>query len=131
VKAFETDVRTALGAVFDPCSVNANAALSIVDMGMVTSIVTDDAGFVAVKIRPTSIMCTLIASVLEAAEKAILAVPGAKEIDVRIDTESEWSESEMTAEGRRLLRERRDQSRLAVPIHPQQWKGRLRPARPI
>lgn len=122
----EEKVRRALAAVFDPCSVAANAPLSILDMGMVTSLEVGEDGGVSIAIRATTLMCTLIACIGEAVEKAIREVPGVTVVEVRIDgAASDWTEASMTEAGRRILAERRRRSLEISPVRPQAWRDRL------
>ena len=117
----EERVREALHEIFDPCSVAAKSPLSIVDMGLVTHVdVVGDA--VSVAIRPTNRGCTLMPSIMEAAEEALRALPGVGQVSLLVDAEKSWSPDQISERGQRLLSERRAQSRIAVPIEPQQWK---------
>lgn len=82
--------------------------------------VTDD-GAVVVAIRTTTPMCTLIGSLLQAAEEQIFAVAGVTCVDVRADPSLGWTERDMTAQGPATLQLRRAVSRAEVPIVRRQW----------
>jgi metal-sulfur cluster biosynthetic enzyme len=120
-------VREALKAVYDPCSVAMAAPISVADMGIVTRLDVDPQGHVEIELRPTSPMCTLIGSIMQAVEEETLKVIGVTTVVVTIETSKLWSEAEMSPEGRRRLEERRGRSRLEVPVERQEWKHR--PAR--
>jgi metal-sulfur cluster biosynthetic enzyme len=126
--ALEDRVRAALHRVFDPCSVNAGAPVSIVDMGLVVSVDAEAGGAVSIALRPTTPTCTLVGSFMEAAEKTALAVPGVTSARVRIDMRLGWTPAEMSPTGRATLEARRHASRARVPVRPQEWKQRVKEA---
>ena len=117
-------VREALQAVFDPCSVNVGAPISVADMGMVTRLDLNADGVVDIELRPTSPMCTLIGSIMQGVEEKVGGVAGVTSVVVTINIRSPWSEADMTSQGRHKLEARRNRSRLEVPVEPQQWKRR-------
>lgn len=117
----EEAVREALGSVFDPCSVASKSPLSIIDMGLVTSISVENST-VSVAIRPTNRGCTLMPSIMEAAEQALSSLPGVGRLQLTVDAVTSWSPDEISEAGQHMLAERRARSRIAVPIQPQQWK---------
>ena len=122
----EEDVRAALGRVYDPCSVVAQSPLSIIDMGLLVDLNTTPEGDVTVVIRPTSAMCTLIASIMQAVDEAVAAVPGVASVTTRIDNSGRWSEEVMTEAGRAALAARRERSRREVPVKFREWETRPR-----
>jgi len=128
VTPLETRVRSALGNVYDPCSVVAKAPLSVVDMGLLVDLQFAPGGEVTVVLRPTSAMCTLIASIMQAVDEQVAAVPGVTSVAVRIDNASRWSEEVMTEAGRASLAARRARSRQEVPVKFREWETRRRPA---
>ena len=117
-------VESALAAVHDPCSVQANAPLSIVEMGLVTEIELEKAGHVRISLRPTSPWCTLIGSLMHAIEDRVRRVDGVTEVTVEIDRETTWSEADLTQEGRRILHDARERARATFPVRPRQWQRR-------
>ena len=117
-------VEMALAAVYDPCSVRANAPLNILNMGLVTGIDISSRGGVCVKLRPTSPWCTLIACIMQSIEDEVRKLDGVNAVAVEIDNSSLWSEASLTDEGRRILRETRRRSRAIVPIRKRQWQDR-------
>ncbi|MES1263418.1 MAG: iron-sulfur cluster assembly protein, partial [Peristeroidobacter soli] len=78
-------VEAALAEVYDPCSVQANAALSIADMGLVTGLDIEPDGAVRVRIRATSPWCTMIGSIMQGVETKVGAVAGVSTVTVEIE----------------------------------------------
>ena len=115
-------IESALATVYDPCSVQANAPLSVVNMGLVTRIELEAEGAVRVWLRPTSPWCTMLGSFMQAIEDQVRRVDGVTDVTVEIDRGSTWSEADLTPEGRRILRDTRERSRAAVPVRPRQWQ---------
>jgi len=122
----ETDVIAAIRKVYDPCSVTAQAPVSIYDMGMITRLDVQPEGRVFLTIRPTSLGCTLMAFIMQAVDDSVMAVVGVSEVNISLDVHSDWSEAEMTEEGRRILHARRSRSRQEVPVRRREWEGRSR-----
>jgi metal-sulfur cluster biosynthetic enzyme len=122
---YKEQVEAALGAVYDPCSVKANAPLSVVNMGLVTGIDVDDTGGVRIKLRPTSPWCTLIACIMQGVEDEVRKLDGIGNVTVEIDNSSQWSEASLTPEGRDILHATRARSRAVAPVRRQQWKERM------
>ena len=119
-------IETALGAVFDPCSVQASAPLSVIDMGLVTSIATEPDGTVRIAMRPTSPWCTMIACIMQAVEDKVREVEGVSAVVVDIDrTSLDWTEADLTPRGRIILEATRARSRAAVPVRRRQWQERV------
>jgi metal-sulfur cluster biosynthetic enzyme len=129
MSVLEIEVRRALHQVFDPCSISARSPLSIIDMGLVTRVEVVDS-LVAIAIRPTSRGCTMMPSIMQAAEDGVRAIPGVREVKVTIDHVSSWTQAEITPEGQHILDERRRRSKIEVPIEPMQWKTRAASALP-
>jgi metal-sulfur cluster biosynthetic enzyme len=102
--------------------VAAGTPLSIVDMGLVTSVEDDRDGRVRVSIRTTSPMCDLAAPILQAAEETVLRVPGVTQASVTLDSWSSWwTEADMSDAGREALEAGRQSRRLKLQIEPLQW----------
>lgn len=118
----------ALASVFDPCSVSAGAPLSVIDMGLVTDLAVDAEGAVMISMRPTSAMCTMIAGIMKGVEDCVARVPGVSSVRVVLNSDTLWTESDLSAEGRRVLDARRQRSRAEVLIKPHEWKTRKTPA---
>ena len=115
------DVVGALGHVFDPCSVGANAPLSIVDMGLLVDW-QQEGRHLRVRLCVTSPCCTMAPSIARAAEEQLLRVAGIESVDVVIDPSVRWTPERISEQGRRLLSERREASIRRDQLTPQQWR---------
>jgi metal-sulfur cluster biosynthetic enzyme len=125
MSALSAEIRARLGSVYDPCSVNAGAPLSVVDMGLITALEAGADGTVTITLRPTSPMCTLTGSMVEAIESAVAGLDGVNTVAIDVDPSLGWSEESMTSAGRATLRERRLESQSQVPVRRQEWKERV------
>jgi metal-sulfur cluster biosynthetic enzyme len=129
--ALRSAVAGAIAEVDDPCSIAANAPLSIVEMGLVRGWTVDDDGHVEVVVSPTAPSCTLMGSILQGIEQRVGALAGVSAVDVTIDTDFVWSPSEMTAAGQARLAARRNGSMARVPVRPRQWQDDRRRSLPV
>jgi len=118
-------IEAALSTVYDPCSVQASAPLSVINMGLVTDIAVDASGAVRIRMRPTSPWCTMIGSIMQGMEDQIRKIGGVGEVTIEIDSGAEWSEADLTPEGRQILEGTRARSRAAVPVRRRQWQERV------
>lgn len=119
------DVEAALAVVYDPCSVQASAPLSVVNMGLVTRIDIDADGAVRIGMRATSPWCTMLGCIMEAVETKVREIDGVSRAVVEVDNSVGWTEADLTAEGREILGGVRARSRAAVPVQRRQWRERL------
>jgi len=126
----EAQVIDALKQVYDPCSVSAHAPVNVVDMGLITKVAVSEAGDVSIAVRPTSFGCTLMATIMQAVDKAASDVSGVASVSVSLDLHSPWSEAAMSSEGRHILDSRRKRSREEVNVEPRQWETRRAASRP-
>ncbi len=117
-------VEAVLAGVYDPCSVQANAPLSVVNMGLVTGIELSAQGDVVIRLRPTSPWCTMIGSIMQAVEEQVGKIDGAGTVRVEIDRSSLWSEAELSEEGRQILDGARARARAVRPVRQRQWQLR-------
>lgn len=115
-------VESAIAEVDDPCSLMANAPLSISELGLVRGWECDQRGDVTVTVSPTAPSCTLMGSILQGIEQRVGRVPGVNQVRVVIDSDFVWSPDEMTAAGRAKLAARRQGSMRRVPVRPRQWQ---------
>jgi len=120
--AVRTAVAGAIAEVDDPCSIAANAPLSIFDMGLVRSWDVDEEGHVRVVVSPTAPSCTLMGSILQGIEQRVGAIAGVSDVEVVIDTDFVWSPAAMAPAGRAQLTARRNGSMARVPVRPRQWQ---------
>jgi metal-sulfur cluster biosynthetic enzyme len=122
VTAIEQGILDAFRAVQDPCSVAANAPLSVLDMGLVRHWEVDLDGNVRIVISPTFPSCVLIGEIMEQVDRGVTAVPGVASVTVELDSDLMWTPAAMTEDGQAWLEERRTTSLRLVPVRPQQWK---------
>lgn len=118
------DVEAALAVVYDPCSVQASAPLSVINMGLVTRIDIASDGVVRIGMRATSPWCTMLGCIMETVENTVLKLDGVSQAIVEVDNSTTWSEADLTNEGREILGDVRARSRAAVPVRRRQWQER-------
>ncbi|GEM_PF-697810 len=121
-------VDAALDTVHDPCSVAANAPLSIRDMGLVLERRVDGGGRAYIRLCVTGPSCILVGSIIRGVEERVGAVAGISAVQVAVDAGHLWTEDDMTASGREALARARQLSRTRFPVTPRQWQQV--PARP-
>ena len=120
------EIEAALHTVFDPCSVQASAPLSVIDMGIITGIAIEPEGLVRIAVRPTSPWCTMIGGIMQGVEDQVRKVAGVHEVVVDIDrTSFDWSEADLTPRGREILEATRARSRAVVQPRRRQWQERI------
>lgn len=118
----DRQIEAALHQVCDPCSIAANAPLSIIDMGLVREWSVDDTGNVVVTMCVTSPSCTMAPHMVRGAEQVLSQIVGVRSARVEIDPAVLWSPDDMTGSGKAVLEERRAQSQARTPVQPQQWR---------
>jgi metal-sulfur cluster biosynthetic enzyme len=99
--------RAALAEVYDPCSQAWHRPLSLPDLGLVRHVGVDAGGRVTVRISLTVPFCMAVATIMQAVEIRVGAVPGVTGVDVQIDTATPWSPAAMSPAGRAALQARR------------------------
>lgn len=124
--AFDQAIREALEQVCDPCSIAANAPVSILDMGLVRGWSVDEQANLAVRMCVTSASCTMGTHMVRAAEALLSRIPGLNSVRVEIDPAVFWSPEDITGRGRDLLEARRSSSLAKAPVVPQQWRAAVR-----
>jgi metal-sulfur cluster biosynthetic enzyme len=122
----DEQIRAALEQVCDPCSIAANAPLSIIDMGLIRGWLVDEQGNIRVRMCLTTPSCTMSPNMVKAAEKLLSAIPGASSARVEVDPETFWTPDLMTEKGRELLKSRRETSLTRAEVVPQQWRSQVR-----
>jgi ring-1,2-phenylacetyl-CoA epoxidase subunit PaaD len=96
----EAQVWEALRGVMDP----EIPAVSVVDMGMIRDVRVDP-DRIAVTVLPTFSGCPAVAEIQDDVRRAVEAVPGAREVEVRLSFDPPWTTDRITEEGRRRLKE--------------------------
>ena len=122
--SIDNAIRRALHQICDPCSIAAQAPVSILDMGLVRDWDIDDEGNLTVRMALTSPSCTMGPHMVRAAEQLLSAVPGLKSARVEVDPNVFWTPADMTETGRTMLDSRRQNSLAAAVARPQQWRER-------
>ena len=83
--SIDNAIRRALHQICYPCSIAAQAPVSILDMGLVRDWDIDDEGNLTVRMALTSPSCTMGPHMIRAAEQLLSAVPGLKSARVEVD----------------------------------------------
>jgi len=120
----DEQIRLALEQVCDPCSIAAQAPLSIIDMGLIQGWLVDAQGNLVVRMCLTSPSCTMSPNMVKAAEELLSAIPGLTSARVEVDAKAFWTPDRMTERGRNILDLRRQTSLTKAEVVPQQWRGR-------
>lgn len=94
-------VMAALSRVIDP-----EIGISIVDLGLVDSVQIDSSGSVGVAIALTTPECPLVSQLGNQAAKEVIAVPGVRRVNVRMDPTLPWDPSRLRPEAKELFRKR-------------------------
>jgi metal-sulfur cluster biosynthetic enzyme len=121
--SLEATVLKVLDEIVDPCSAVAGAPIGIVSMGLVRRLsVEPGSGGAAVRVRigVTEPGCLMAAPFIVEARERLENLEGVSLVDVRVDTEDDWSPSDMSEEARARLEavrsSQRQSSRPSVPI---------------
>jgi metal-sulfur cluster biosynthetic enzyme len=125
-QARDQAIREALEQVCDPCSIAANAPISILDMGLVRGWSVDEQDNLVVHMCVTSPSCAMGPHMVRAAEDLLSNIPGLNSARVDIEPGEFWTPDDMTGRGRGLLEARRSASLAKAPVAPQQWRGAVR-----
>lgn len=94
-------VMAALSRVIDP-----EVDISIVDLGLVDSVRIDSSGSVSVLVALTTPECPLVSQLGGQAAKEVIAVPGVRRVEVRMDPTLPWDPSRLSPEAKELYRKR-------------------------
>jgi metal-sulfur cluster biosynthetic enzyme len=106
----EATVRTALNAIIDPCSVAANCAAGLQDMGLIRRVEiaeSPEGAVVRVVIGVTEYGCLLGASFASEAYKILENMQGVVVAKVELDREFDWDPDDMSAAYQARLSARR------------------------
>lgn len=95
-------VLDALRDVYDPCC--REKGISVVDMGLVRSAVSDEAGRTRVELLLTSGWCPFAARVLDEVADRVRTMPGVSAADVEIVWDEAWTTERLSPEAYRKLR---------------------------
>lgn len=116
---WDSEVTAALSAVSDPCSVAAGAALSLLDMGLVRGWAISPEGDLEVRLDVTTPMCLMAGHFIDDAQRRLEAIPGVRNVTVRVEPSGDWSPARISRRGQELLRRRRrEPARLRRGVYP-------------
>ncbi len=104
----ETDIWKALQNVMDP----EIPKLSVVDMGIITSVNISDSGDVKVTMTPTFAGCPAV-NMMKEDIKSKVGKLSVKSVEVDVNFDVQWSTNMITEKGKQMLRE----SNFALPGH--------------
>jgi metal-sulfur cluster biosynthetic enzyme len=121
-RTLEAQVVEALHRVFDPCSLAANAPLSLIDMGLIRDWRIDREGNLTVRACVTSACCTMAPHFVRAAEEQLAKIPGVTSVRVELDPAFFWTPEAMSPHGKAALEARRRRSIELTGLRPQQWR---------
>lgn len=121
-RTLKAQVVEALHRVFDPCSVAANAPLSLIDMGLIRDWRIDRDGNLTVRACVTSACCTMAPHFVRAAEEQLAKIPGVTSARVELDPAFLWTPEAMSPHGKAALEARRRRSIELTGLRPQQWR---------
>ena len=111
-KALREAIATRLEAIIDPCSVASNVPAGLVSMGLVRDIEIDErpgGARVRVTLCITEPGCMMGAIFSANAQRALAALPGVAEAEVRVDYSYVWDREDLAPEYRRRLDKAREQ----------------------
>ena len=115
-------IMAALHQVCDPCSIAANAPISIVDMGLVRDWSVDEGGNLVVRMCVTSPSCTMAPHMVRGVEELLSQIHEIASVSVEVDPLVFWTPDEMTDSGKEILAGRRERSLSLARVEPKQWR---------
>ena len=100
----EAAILAVLDTVMDPCSLSVGVPLNIRDMGLYTGVEIGDDGAVNVRMRLTTPGCFEgITKFSHDIETGIGALEGVTDVSVEFDGGCDWTEGDISEEGRQKL----------------------------
>jgi metal-sulfur cluster biosynthetic enzyme len=122
MRDLRADVQHALESVHDPCSLQTQTPLSIVQMGLVRKVEVSAEGDVHVLLAVTSPGCTLFPSFARAASEQIAAIDGVRSVDIDMDPTFAWSPADIALPARRRREQDYAEGLRAGTVRPRAWK---------
>jgi metal-sulfur cluster biosynthetic enzyme len=120
-RGLDDTVRSVLHTVYDPCSVAADAPISVVDLGLIHRWERVSTDTLRVHMGVTTAGCTMVGNIMRAIEDSLLrACPELARVEVELHPEVFWTPESMTARGKDRLAARRRVTLAAV--RPRQWR---------
>jgi metal-sulfur cluster biosynthetic enzyme len=105
VLVLETEIRSRINLIGDPCSVAHGTPTGLDDMGLVERVDIDPDGDVTVHLRLTSPSCYQIGYFANEIKKLVGEVSGVRSVEVQCDMGLDWSPSMMSDDARARRRE--------------------------
>lgn len=99
----EAAVREAVAGIVDPCSRITGVGLTLVEMGIIQSVAVAEDGAVEIRIGLTGPGCHMGPALQEEVEARVQSVPGVSVVEVRVETNLDYSEDLLTEPARRKL----------------------------
>jgi metal-sulfur cluster biosynthetic enzyme len=114
----ESDIFEVLDTVMDPCGISAGVPLSICEMGLFTGLDLGDHGSLQVLMRPTTPGCFegRKGSLPRSRHELVLS-KGVESVSVDFSDGNDWTEEDVSEDGRRRLSKLRGERRARLP-HP-------------
>lgn len=94
----KNDITNILKTIPDP-----ELDISILDLGLIYSVVIDKNGLVKITMTLTSVGCPLFSMMEESIKEKIRALPGVKEVTIDLTFEPPWSMDKMSKSARKKL----------------------------
>jgi metal-sulfur cluster biosynthetic enzyme len=94
-------VMAALMRVIDP-----EVGISIVDLGLVDSLLVDSLGNVSVALALTTPECPVVSQIGGQAAKEVISLPGVRRVRVRLDPKLPWDPTRLSPDAKQQYRKR-------------------------
>jgi metal-sulfur cluster biosynthetic enzyme len=99
-----TAIKEALDTVVDPCSRMNGTWMSLMELGMIDSVATRNAGGVLIKLLLDDPTCAYLYEIQRAVRTAALSVPDVSHVEIEVVYDRIWTEDLLSARGREKLR---------------------------
>jgi len=124
MSSLHRQVEEAIAEVVDPCSRFNGTFISFTDLGMVDALEVNDDGHVLIRLLLDDPLCPYLPDIRSELREAVLAVPGVKELELRMRGDEIWTEDRLSDSAREKLRISRERRRARLlNIQPKQRVG--------
>jgi len=124
MSSLHRQVEEAIAEVVDPCSRFNGTFISFTDLGMVDALEVNDDGHVLIRLLLDDPLCPYLPDIRSELREAVLAVPGVKELELRMRGDEIWTEDRLSDSAREKLRISRERRRARLlNIQPMQRVG--------
>jgi metal-sulfur cluster biosynthetic enzyme len=110
-------VQALLTRIVDPCSIATGAPIDLVSMGLIERI-SVVGGRVEVELALTSPVCWSAGLIVEEIRSVLLAEPGIREVEVRVDPYADWTPDRISAQAQDRLARLRPRTRVGRSPSP-------------